>query len=57
VPAGLYRLDDADPDDLAGLGAGQSRRLSPIFSTRFAGHTVGPYQPLQPTSNTTESVS
>jgi uncharacterized protein len=57
VPAGLYRLDDADPDDLAGLGAGQSRKLSPIFSTRFAGHTVGPYQPLPPTSNTTESVS
>jgi patatin-like phospholipase/acyl hydrolase len=57
VPAGLYRLDDADPDDLAGLGAGQSRRLSPIFSTRFAGHTAGPYQPLPPTSNTTESVS
>jgi patatin-like phospholipase/acyl hydrolase len=57
VPAGLYRLDDADPDDLAGLGAGQSRKLSPIFSTRFAGHTAGPYQPLPPTSNTTESVS
>jgi uncharacterized protein len=57
VPAGLYRLDDADPDDLAGLAAGQSRKLSPIFSTRFAGHTAGPYQPLLPTSNTTESVS
>jgi patatin-like phospholipase/acyl hydrolase len=57
VPAGLYRLDDADPDDLAGLGAGQSRRLSPIFTARFAGHTAGPYQPLPPTSNTTESIS
>ena len=57
VPAGLYRLDDANPDDLAGLAAGQSRKLSPIFSTRFAGHTAGPYQPLPPTSNTTESVS
>ena len=57
VTAGLYRLDDANPDDLAGLAAGQSRKLSPIFSTRFAGHTAGPYQPLPPTSNTTESVS
>jgi uncharacterized protein len=57
VPAGLYRLDDADPYDLAGLAAGQSRKLSPIFTTRFAGHTAGPYQPLPPTSNTTESIS
>jgi uncharacterized protein len=56
VPAGLYRLDDANPDDLAGLAAGQSRKLSPIFTTRFAGHTAGPYQPLQPTSNTTEFI-
>jgi uncharacterized protein len=57
VPAGLYALDDADPDDLAGLAAAHSRKLSPIFTSRFAGHTAGPYQPLQPTSNTTEYVS
>jgi uncharacterized protein len=57
VPAGLYALDGADPDDLAGLAAAQSRKLSPVFTTRFAGHTTGPYQPLQPTSNTSEYVS
>jgi hypothetical protein len=57
VPAGLYALDEADPDDLAGLAAGQSRRLSPIFTSRFAGHTPGPYQPLHPTPNAMESVS
>jgi uncharacterized protein len=57
VPAGLYALDDADPDDLAGLAAAQSRKLSPTFTARFAGHTAGPYQPLQPTPNTTEYMS
>jgi len=57
VAAGLYALDDADPDELAGLAAGQSRRLSPVFTARFAGHTAGPYQPLQPTSKTTEYTS
>jgi patatin-like phospholipase/acyl hydrolase len=56
VPPGLYRLDDADPDDLAGLAAGQSRKLGPIFTARFAGHTAGPYKPLPPASNTTEFV-
>jgi hypothetical protein len=57
VSPGLYRLDDADPEDLAGLAAGQSRKLSPIFTARFAGHTARPYQPLPPPSNTTEYVS
>jgi uncharacterized protein len=57
VPAGLYHLDDADPDDLAGLAATHSRTLSPTFTARFAGHTAGPYQPLQPISNTGESVT
>jgi hypothetical protein len=54
VPAGLYALDDADPDELAGLAAAHSRTLSPTFTARFAGHTAGPYQPHQPTPNTTE---
>jgi patatin-like phospholipase/acyl hydrolase len=57
VPAGLYALDDADPDDLAGLAAAQSRKLSPIFTSMFASHTASPYQPLQPTANATEHVS
>jgi hypothetical protein len=57
VPAGLYALDDADPDDLAGLAAAQSRKLSPIFTSTFASHTASPYQPLQPTANATEHVS
>jgi patatin-like phospholipase/acyl hydrolase len=57
VPAGLYALDEADPDDLAGLAAGQSRRLSPVFTSRFAGHTAGPYQPFHSTPNTTEQAS
>jgi patatin-like phospholipase/acyl hydrolase len=56
VPAGIYALDEADPDDLAGLAAGQSRRLSPIFTSGFAGHTAGPYQPLHSTPITTEHV-
>lgn len=57
VPAGLYALDEADPDDLAGLAAGQSRRLSPVFTSRFAGHTAGPYVPLHSTPDTTEHAS
>lgn len=57
VPAGLYALDDADPDDLAGLAAAHSRMLSPTFTARFAGHAANPYQPLQPTHNTAESTS
>jgi hypothetical protein len=50
-------LDEADPDDLAGLAAGQSRRLSPVFTSRFADHTAGPYGPFHATPNTTEHAS
>jgi patatin-like phospholipase/acyl hydrolase len=57
VPAGLYALDEADPGDLAGLAAGQSRRLSPVFTSRFAGHTAGPYLPFHSTPNNTEHAS
>lgn len=46
VPGGLYALDDADPDDLAGLAASASRDLSPIFTARFAGHRSAPFAPL-----------
>lgn len=46
VPGGLYALDDADPDDLAGLAGSASRDLSPIFTERFAGHQSAPYTPL-----------
>jgi hypothetical protein len=57
VPAGLYSLDAADQDDLAGLAAAHSRKLSPVFTTRFGGYTAGHYQPLQPTRKTTENAS
>jgi uncharacterized protein len=57
VPPGLFALDEADPDDLAGLAAGQSRRLSPVFTSRFADHTAGPYLPFHSTPNTTEHAS
>lgn len=46
VPAGLYTLDDADPDDLAGHAASASRDLSPVFTERFAAHRAGIYNPL-----------
>jgi patatin-like phospholipase/acyl hydrolase len=46
VPGGLYTLDDADPDDLAGHAAAASRDLSPIFTARFAAHRAGIYEPL-----------
>jgi patatin-like phospholipase/acyl hydrolase len=45
VPGGLYALDDADPDDLAGYAASASRDLSPVYTARFAGHCARPYQP------------
>lgn len=45
VPAGLYSLDQADPDDLAGLAAGVSRELSPVFASTFSGHVAASYQP------------
>ena len=44
VPGGLYALDDADPDDLAGHAASASRDLSPVFTARFASHRASCYQ-------------
>lgn len=57
VPGGLYALDDADPDDLAGLAASASRDLSPIFTERFAGHRSAPYVPLAGGTKPAASVS
>lgn len=46
VPGGLYSLDSADPEDVAGLAASVSRDLSPIYTERFAGHQAPEYTPL-----------
>lgn len=45
VPGNVFTLDRASPKALAGLAAGQSRFLSPLFTERFAGHTASPYIP------------
>jgi patatin-like phospholipase/acyl hydrolase len=45
VPGGLYALDDASPEDLAGYAASASRDLSPVYTARFAAHRAGTYQP------------
>lgn len=44
VPGGLYALDDADPDDLAGHAASASRDLSPVFTARFSAHRAPAYE-------------
>lgn len=46
VPGGLYALDSADPNDVAGLAASVSRALSPIYAERFADHVAAEYTPL-----------
>jgi len=46
VPGGLYSLDFADPEDVAGLAASVSRNLSPIYTERFANHQATTYIPL-----------
>lgn len=56
VPSGLYTLDYADPDEVAGLAASTSRNLSPIYSDRFAGHHAATYTPAagrRPTDSST----
>jgi predicted acylesterase/phospholipase RssA len=45
VPGDVFTLDRASPNALAGLAAGQSRFLSPLFTERFAEHTASPYIP------------
>lgn len=45
VPGDIFTLDRASPDALAGLAAGQSRVLSPMYTDRFADHIASPYTP------------
>lgn len=45
VPGDVFTLDRASPKALAGLAAGASRSLSPLFTERFAEHTASPYTP------------
>lgn len=45
VPDGLFRLDRAITSELVGLAAGESRRLSPTFTSKFAGHVCDPFTP------------
>lgn len=45
VPGSEFRLDRANPEALAGLAAGESRTLSPLFSERFADHKPSSYIP------------
>lgn len=64
VPGGLYALDSADPNDVAGLAASVSRELSPTYAERFAEHHARDYTPLigdryrgDPTSTSSTEVS
>lgn len=45
VPGNVFTLDRASPEALAGLAAGQSRFLSPLFTERFAEHFASPFTP------------
>jgi predicted acylesterase/phospholipase RssA len=46
VPGDVFSLDRASPPALAGLAAGQSRLLSPVYTERFADHVASPYTPF-----------
>lgn len=46
VATGLYALDEADADDMRGLGSTVSLHLTPQFATEFLPHTAGDYRPL-----------
>lgn len=46
VPGSVFTLDRARPVALAGLVAGQSRALSPVFTDRFADHVTSSYTPI-----------
>ncbi|TWH44419.1 CBASS cGAMP-activated phospholipase [Rhodococcus rhodochrous] len=45
VPGNVFTLDRASPTALAGLAAGQSRVLSPLYTERFADYLATPYRP------------
>lgn len=46
VPGDVFTLDRASPEALAGLAAGQSRFLSPVYKAKFADHLAGSYVPI-----------
>lgn len=46
VPGDIFTLDRAKPEALAGLAAGQSRLLSPVYTATFAEHIARPYVPV-----------
>lgn len=46
VPGDIFTLDRAKPEALAGLAAGQSRLLSPVYDAMFADHVARPYIPI-----------
>jgi predicted acylesterase/phospholipase RssA len=46
VPGDIFTLDRASPDALAGLAAGQSRFLSPVYTELFADHVASRYSPI-----------
>jgi uncharacterized protein len=48
VAKGRYRLDSADPAELAAIASAEARRLGPLFGEKFADHDPVPYRPLYP---------
>ncbi len=46
VSGRVFALDRANPKALAGLAAGESRSLSPLFSERFGDHVASTYTPI-----------
>lgn len=48
VPGKVFTLDRASPGALAGLAAGESRSLSPLFAERFSDHIASRYTPELP---------
>ncbi|WP_104190538.1 CBASS cGAMP-activated phospholipase [Cryobacterium sp. Y82] len=45
VPGGMYSLDKADAEDIAGHAASASRGLSPVYTKRFASHLAPVFTP------------
>lgn len=46
VPGKVFTIDRASPGALAGLAAGESRALNPLFTERFADHVARRYTPI-----------
>jgi predicted acylesterase/phospholipase RssA len=51
VPGRVFALDRASPEALAGLAAGESRSLGPLFTERFADHIASLYTPISSPSS------